>query len=65
LKGKYGSYKRIAYYQDSCILYTRIYSIYLNSNDKVEFCNSFEEDYIKEQCLFYLETPQRDFSILY
>ena len=64
ITGKYGSYERIAYYRDSCILFTRIYSTYLNSDNKVEFCNSFGEDYIKESCLFYFETPQRDFSTL-
>lgn len=65
IPGKYGSSHTIAYYKDSCILYTRIHKIYLDNDNKTKFCNSFKEDYIKEACNFYTLTPQRDFSRFY
>ncbi len=41
------------YYRDSCKAYTRAYAHYAGAQDKLAFCNAFEEDYITRSCIIY------------
>ena len=45
-----GSTNVTVYYKDSCIVYVRVYKVYMHSENKLEFCDSFSEDYIRERC---------------
>jgi hypothetical protein len=51
--GKYGCNVVIAYYKTSCIYYVHLYQEYAQSKNKLEFCNSFSKNYIKEECKTY------------
>lgn len=47
-------------YKDSCVVYTRVFKIYSNAQNKIAFCDAFTEDYIIRGCkqfVCFSQTP--------
>jgi len=44
------------HYRNSCIVYVHVYAKYRNADDKSQFCNSFEEKYVRDACNEYTDS---------